>query len=116
MENMQNLITSLESKEQGSADKLAALQSRYHKLQGNGLEEAKDLRVKLSQAEGKLRDASAQLNALLLEKSTVEAERDAVFSEAEKLRATLTAELQAAKLENVTVQNPRADNLSLIHI
>ncbi len=110
MENLHNLIASLESKEQATADKLAALQSRYDKLQGNGLEEAKDLRVKLSQAEGKLRDASAQLNALLLEKSTVEAERDAVFSEAEKLRATLTAELQAAKLENVTVQNPRADN------
>ena len=110
MENLHNLIASLEGKEQATADKLAALQSQYDKLQGNGLEEVDELRMQLSQAEGKLRDASAQLNALLLEKKTVEAERDAVFSEAEKLRSTLTEELRAAKLENVTVQNPRADN------
>lgn len=110
MENLHNLIASLEAKEKSTAGKLAELQQQYAVLRGKGLDEVDGLAEKLSESEEKLRLATTQLNELLMEKRMVEAERDAVFSEAEKLRIALTDELREAKLENVTVQKARADN------
>ena len=110
MENLHNLIASLEEKQEDTEGRLADLQARYDQLQGSGQEQVADLQQQLAQSEADLNAATEQLNAMLLEKRTIEAERDAVFSEAEKLRVALTDEIRAAKLENVTVQSARSDN------
>ncbi len=73
-------------------------------------EKAKQLGIELAETKGDLRIAQSELNVLLREKSAAEAERDAILADAEKLSQSLTRELEAAKLENVTVQQTRADN------
>ncbi len=73
-------------------------------------EKAKQLGIELAETKGNLRIARSELNVLLREKSAAEAERDAILADAEKLSRSLTQELEAAKLENVTVQQTRADN------
>jgi chemotaxis protein MotB len=60
--------------------------------------------------EAELNVANQKLRDLMNAQNLAEAERDRIAAEAEQLRVSLTEELNDAKLENIVVQNARADN------
>ena len=76
----------------------------------SNVENLDKLRFNLSKYEADLGIASQQLYDLRAAQKMAEDERDAVIAEAEALRVSLTGELNDAKLENITVQQTRADN------
>ncbi len=60
--------------------------------------------------EAELNIANQKLRDLMNAQQQAEAERDRIAAEAETLRVSLTEELNDAMLENIVVQNARADN------
>lgn len=60
--------------------------------------------------EAELNIANQKLRDLMNAQQQAEAERDRIAAEAETLRVSLTEELNNAMLENIVVQNARADN------
>lgn len=99
-------VTGLEHTNQGLVDQLELAQSENQTNQSD----LDKLRFNLSEYEADLNIANRQLSDLQEAQKQAEAERDAVIAEAEALRLSLTNELNSAKLENITVQQTRADN------
>ncbi len=65
---------------------------------------------RVGELEASLDIANREIETMKNAQRDAEAERDQIAANAEQLRSTLSAELEKAKLENISVQNARADN------
>ncbi len=89
------------------------LQSELEKARGMFAQVENDLGTansEISVYEAELNVANQKLRDIMNAQRLAEAERDRIAAEAELLRVSLTEELNDAKLENIVVQNARADN------
>jgi chemotaxis protein MotB len=103
-----------------SGDKLAELASRNEGLTAAlnaERERASVLQQDVARANAEagvygdeLQSAELKLRELMAAQQKAEAERDRIAAESEQLRLSLTKELDDARLENITVQQARADN------
>lgn len=100
--NNQNLI----SRNQVLTAELDTERQRLDRLQ----QDLGTANTELGGYQAELNIANQRLSELLEAQRMAEAERDRIAAEAEQLRVSLTDELDAARLENITVQKARADN------